>query len=281
MLISDTKVTTLGDSINCTKRRDTQSVKTDVSGETSKVNKKVSTTDTGFNFVGTGLHFANLNIQHLIPKLEEIKFHLQKKNSPHFLGLCETFLTDNVHNDLLHINNYIIERRDRSHKKGGGLLVYIDANLTYKRRNDLETTDIESLWLEVSGKHCKSFLINFIYRPPNSSQTWIDMYDSQLEVVYTSNVEYYILGDVNIKYCSNPESYDNTKWSDLTMKYGIQQLVKMPTRVTNKTSTIIDHIYTNCSGNADNVYVPALSVSDHFPICFTRKKMYNNCFKLT
>ena len=123
--------------------------------------------DISFNFMEPGLRIANLNIQHLLPKLEEINYHLQNKNSPDVLGLCETFLSNHINNDLLHLQNYVIERKDRSHKKGGGLLVYIRSSVIYKRRSDLEVTDIESVWLEIGGKQCKSFLVNFV--PPNAN----------------------------------------------------------------------------------------------------------------
>jgi len=41
-----------------------------------------------------GLHVACLNIQHIMPKLDEIKIHLSDDNSTNILGLTETFLSD-------------------------------------------------------------------------------------------------------------------------------------------------------------------------------------------
>ena len=37
-----------------------------------------------------------------------------------------------------------------------------------------------------------------------------------------------------------------TEWSNFTTSLGLSQLVSVPTRVTETSSTLIDHIYTNC-----------------------------------
>ncbi|XP_052778434.1 uncharacterized protein LOC128215865 [Mya arenaria] len=136
--------------------------------------------DTVFMFDKKGVRCAHLNVCHLLPKLEEIKYHLCQSYSPNILGLCETFLHADINDNMLQVKNYTFERKDREHKKGGGILVYVNNNIQYRRRLDLEVNDIESIWLEINGLYCKSLLINFIYRPPNSQQKWIDLYDKQL-----------------------------------------------------------------------------------------------------
>ena len=47
-------------------------------------------------------------------------------------------------------------------------------------------------------------------------------------------------------------------------------MIKLPTRITKSSSTIIDHMYSTRSDVMSDVHVPALCISDHFPICFTR-----------
>ena len=86
-----------------------------------------------------------LNVQHFLPKINEIKGHLSNNNSPCILGLCETFLNDSISDNMLKIDNYSFERKDREGKKGGGIVVYIANNVTYKRRHDIEVNGIESL----------------------------------------------------------------------------------------------------------------------------------------
>jgi hypothetical protein len=77
-----------------------------------------------FQLVSKGFRVVNLNIQHILPKLDEIKI-LLLEDPIHVLGLCETFLTENTVNDEIHIHGYNLERKDRFSKQGGGIIVYI------------------------------------------------------------------------------------------------------------------------------------------------------------
>ena len=73
------------------------------------------------------------------------------------------------------MNSYILmgtmhrpERRDRQNKRGGGLLAHINSALNYTRRSDLETIDVEIMWLQIERPRTNKFLIGYIYRPPSA-----------------------------------------------------------------------------------------------------------------
>lgn len=118
----------------------------------------------------------------------------------------------------------------------------------------------------------KPFLINFVYRPPSSNRSWIDDYESQLHSAVRENKEMYLLGDRNIGFLptSNAVKFTNKKWEILISKLGLSQIVNFPTRCDKKTSSIIDHIYTISTDLISESFVPFYSVSDHYPVCFTR-----------
>lgn len=227
-----------------------------------------------FPFSTTGINIASLNINHIIPKLDEIKFHLSQTIKPHIFGLCETFLHSDIENKRLQLENYSIERKDRMNKHGGGIIVYISEKLSYTRRFDLEVNDIESICLQVNHSKKDRFLICFVYRPPSSNQTWIDMYESQMKLIDKTNLHFYMLGDYNFQYIpgNSNRSFTNTKWNNLVSTFGLHQLIQEPTRVSKTSSTIIDHIYTNCIDFVNESFVSCLSLSDHFPVCFTYHK---------
>ena len=52
---------------------------------------------------------------------------------------------------------------------------------------------------------------------------------------------------------------------------GFTQLVNCPTRVTNSTSTLIDHIYTTYEENISDARVAQIGLSDHYAIFCCRK----------
>ena len=218
-----------------------------------------------------------LNVQHFFPKINEIKGHLSNNNAPCILGLCETFLSSSISDNMLLIDNYSFERKDREGKKGGGIIVYLADNVSYKRRHDIEVNEIESIWLEISPAKCKPFLLNFIYRPPNSKQNWIDLYDTQLNIADCLNTEFFIFGDFNINCIMNDGliSFSNEKWSDIVNKFGLIQLITAPTRVTKNSSTIIDHIYTNNTRHVVRAFTSSLALSDHYPVCLLRSMNFH------
>ena len=51
--------------------------------------------------------------------------------------------------------------------------------------------------------------------------------------------------------------------------YGLEQLVKVPTRVTASTRSLIDHVYTYKKDLVKSIDVPCISASDHYPIYVT------------
>ena len=53
--------------------------------------------------------------------------------------------------------------------------------------------------------------------------------------------------------------------------FDLKQMITTPTRVTQNTSSIIDHLYCSNLDYISDCFVPKYSISDHFPICITRK----------
>ena len=68
----------------------------------------------------------------------------------------ETFVNKAIDGTLLHIGNYTFERKDRDTCNqiethiGGGVLTYINDKINYSRIFDLETLDVESIWIEIN-----------------------------------------------------------------------------------------------------------------------------------
>ena len=94
--------------------------------------------------------------------------------------------------------------------------------------------------------HSKSFLLGYVYRPPDSKQMLIDTFKQQLNIADTHNLDIYTVGDFDINF-STVTGFQNTKWSNLIADYNLTQLITHPTRVTKVSSSTIDHLYTNHS----------------------------------
>ena len=42
-----------------------------------------------FKFSSKGIHICNLNIRHILPKIDDIRITLSSENGPDILGMCE------------------------------------------------------------------------------------------------------------------------------------------------------------------------------------------------
>ena len=73
-----------------------------------------------------------------------------------------------------------------------------------------------------------------------------------------------ILGDLNIDFLK-----PHTSWQLITSQFGLKQFISSPTRVTHKSTSLIDHIYSNSPHSVSNVSVLPLAISDHYPVICT------------
>ena len=219
-------------------------------------------------FNDKGLNFMHLNVHYLYSKIDEIKLLISQQQNIHIMGFCETFLSETLSNAQLRLDNFELFRKDRN-TLGGGLVLYIQEQLTCTRRFDLETDFVESIWLEIHQQHSKSILLCYAYRPPSSNADWLQYFSDSLEKAFLDQKECIIMGDFNFDLLKVDAK--SKAWIDLLESIQFTQLVSQPTRVTCNSATLIDHAFSNKPLNIAKVFVPAYAISDHYPVCVTRK----------
>ena len=164
----------------------------------------------------------------------------------------------------MNFNGFTFISKNRSDGKGGGVAFYINEHINFKRRENLETPHIESLWIEILIKNSKSILVGCFYRPPESSKYLPNDYNEkfydQLSKAISENKETILLGDFNINY---RERNNNNDFKTSMKLFGFKQIVTQATRITKDTSTIIDLIFTNKEYNISDCNVVSTSTSDH------------------
>ena len=105
-----------------------------------------------------------LNIFSLIPHLDELRIFLNEQR-PHIIGITETKIDSNIDNSHIEIDDYVVERNDRN-RHGEGVALYIHKSVSYRLREDLSNSDIESISIQVKVCNYKPFIVTSIYRPP-------------------------------------------------------------------------------------------------------------------
>lgn len=211
---------------------------------------------------------GHLNVYHLPNKIADICSLLNRPPRTHILGLNETWLNSNHTDAMLSIPNYQIIRRDTAKHGHTGIAVYIHNTLHpfIKRRTDLESMEIESIWLEIKCSKSSPLLLAYVYRHPDSKDKWLDDFVQMMTKVPIKNRNILILGDFNFNMLK-PQPV----WNSVFTLFGLQQLVDKPTRVSSTSATLLDHIYTNNTSLCSDIYVSEDGISDHFPTTCTWK----------
>ena len=196
-------------------------------------------------FDSRGLHFIHLNVNSLLPKIEELRI-IAKLSNAAVTGISESKLDDSVLSSKIHIDNDNIIRCDRN-RHGGGVVCYI--------RNDFFPPEIENIFFELLLPNTKPIVPGIIYRPLSQSE-FLEILNTHFSKLDTNKNEIYILGDFNINFCLNNSCIfqknnllqsqsipGNIKqFYEFCTMFVLKQLIKVPTRVTCSSSTIIDHI---------------------------------------
>ena len=158
---------------------------------------------------------------------------------------------------------YNILRLDPTGLKTTGLLLYFASSMNCIRMHDLETHGVESIWLKVSIKHSKPFLIGFLYGNPAECIEWQERFNSLMDDVIMMNREVTLFGDFNIDLLKPKQ-----KWNQTYTMHSLEQLIDLPTRITDK-KPLIDHIYVTSKQYIAEVCVPDYGTSDHYSFCLT------------
>ena len=159
-------------------------------------------------------------------------------------------------------------RKDRKGKVGGGIMIYVNKSVEAKRRVDLESKDIESIWIEICPhKSKRPLVVSGVYRPPSAKKEYNIILGKNIENAYLENKELVILGDFNIDYL-NPDSFLKHDLVKTLLNLNLTQLVKCITRPVS--NTCLDHIYSSHPDRMHNVVTLNVGLSDHLPVFVLR-----------
>ncbi|CAC5361240.1 unnamed protein product [Mytilus coruscus] len=100
------------------------------------------------------------------------------------------------------------------------------------------------------------------FTPPNAPITSLDHFENLLDNVIDTDKNVILLGDLNIDLLkAGPPS----RISRICERYGIENVVQEPTRITSSTATLLDPIYINNLSILRNSMVLPSFCSDHCP----------------
>lgn len=189
---------------------------------------------------------------------------------PDLIALSETKLNENNNYANCHIPGFNFEQAN-SPTNAGGVGAYINSDITYQVRHDLkfDLEGCENLWLELefnTSTNCSTYIIGIIYKHPHcSTNKFSDFFSKSLFNLNSANKKYFLIGDFNINLL-NPHNTFTQHYRNTFESLGCFSLVDKPTRVTNHSSTLLDHLYTNKIDGEIDIGILEIDMSDHFPV---------------
>ena len=167
--------------------------------------------------------------------------------------------------------------------------ILIKSNINYKRRHDLETPGISSVWLQVGQPGAKQFLLQGVYRQfqrlgrdgsksqPNQQARWNEII-TKWEKAVSEGREVLTLGDMNIDSISWEKNWDEMPQFEKQKQKMYKQLkdrilsngtVKINSEVTHFDNqpggrdTCLDHMYTTNPEKINSHRTHHKTFSDH------------------
>ena len=182
---------------------------------------------------------GHLNARSLNKNIVELK-EIVRKTKFDAISISESWLTQKTPKDRFHIEGFKIFRNDRKNKRGGGVCLYVREHYDCKKiRIPNLPENPETLWVEVSVKN-KKIAIGTLYKAPKiPCRVFQEAYESLMHI-YTKYEDPILTGDFNVNML-RPESNEYKMLLDSIIDpFELVQLIKTPTRITEKSRTLID-----------------------------------------
>ena len=167
-----------------------------------------------------------------------------------------------------------ILRKDRVGRQGGGVGIYAANYIGVTRMYQLESPELELMWVNVKAGNNK-VLLGVCYRPPNSAANFWSKLQENIDIIKQSGFTDIILaGDFN----ADPSTRDGSKLQYFSNSSNMFLHVSEPTRITPSSAKILDQFISNCPEIMSDISVlDPISTCDHCPIKATLK--FKNKFK--
>ena len=170
----------------------------------------------------------------------------------------------------------------RNSGRGGGLAIYVNKQLSDIEK--LESFEINLNPEDLSGEfqflkihNCKNsnktkVIANFYRSPSRDANKFLNLLDSVLRGLDRHSRKHILFfGDANIDLIKYGTDILSQNLIDTLANYGFVQTISRPTRVTDHSATLIDHVYSNDIENTMSSNVITLDLSDHLATLTTIK----------
>ena len=219
-----------------------------------------------------GLKIAHLNIRSLRQKTDMIRLEGLDNKTFDVLTMSETWLNGSFRDAKIALPGVTCIRLDRSGDKTGygGVAAHVREGLPFRVRNGINSDNNECLWIELNRAKCRPTLICCAYRAPEKdlSEFISNLYNAMTSIDL-DKCDLLLLGDINVNILPHSKGSikkDKQQLLNFSRTLDLSQLIKEPTRVTEKSRTLIDLVLVNNEHRTVDSGVIPVSLSHHYLI---------------
>lgn len=203
------------------------------------------------------IRIFHINTQSVKNKVSEFENFICDKNID-ILCLSEHWLVDLEFPNLRLLNFLPCTAFCRSLKKGGGVAILLNNNISFKDILDVKALSIESI-IEICSIYLKErkLYVIAVYRPPTGCfRTFLDQLESALHIIGCRH-NLIVVGDFNVHFGSG--SKESIELGELFQSFGLVQLIHSATRHNN----CLDNVFTNNNLDIPQISLVQTGLSDH------------------
>ena len=148
---------------------------------------------------------------------------------------------------LFNLEGYSFIHSDRIDGRGGGVALLVSNTLNFKIRNNIciNHDGTEILFIEIVVQSGKNIIVGIVYRQPKSKiDNFIIEFDKCIQELSKENKLIYIMGDFNIDISKSTCKY-SVIFLQVLYSSQLLPLIDKPTRLSARSATLIDNIFTN------------------------------------
>ena len=216
----------------------------------------------------------HVNLRSIPKNLSKFEAYLHTlQNNFTVIGISETWLNE-TNASLYDLPGYKVVNNYRKGKRGGGVSLYIRNIVPFVVKNDLFIQEdiAETVFIELPKDAVgsdKDLVIGIVYKPPNTDvDAFKDCLNVLLDSVKKQNKYSFILGDYNINLLNADKHAPTSDFIDSLFSRHYIPLINKPTRVNEKSATLIDNIFTDKIDVESFQGILYTEISDHFPIFY-------------
>ena len=217
----------------------------------------------GLSVVHFNARSLNANFRNIESYISQLEFMFD------VITVSETWFAENTHVGVFNISGYELHYVSRNDGRGGGVAIYINETLRYRRVESkcLSVDDcFECLTMEIIINGSKNVIIACIYRKPDSQMEKFTCHLEELFGKIKNNKVLYITGDFNIDLIKQDAHSQTKHFIDTIFSMGLFPLITKPSRITNHSATLIDNIFTNNTQHKNISGLVINDITDHLPV---------------